>query len=355
MFTSLCEHASEIQNISDQQLYSWLSTVDEDCNKVHVFCHNMLKSPGSSKILREMFKPLTTMARKLENCGELMKLKNSVNIVAKLNFEIIEINKTLFQNLWSSLYAWEGELSLIKSGGVIDFSSKNHLAILETGYALISHYQQMLASYGMQKHYEIELMEILKIVAKIQKEIVKQINPYFEKYLQCAKKELENGDLEDFQESLAVFQYFNNGLHEAIYLMTTMTQAIIKLENETNKLPFNKEMKIIVETLNKNIEELCKILEKNASNLNKSSASTNIDVASSWDSLKIRRLFYLENPQMIDDNHIIEALRNFRQKHFQLIPLDNIIKPPPSTIKLNNIKNIIMTVLYCFGKLKKKR
>ncbi|MBA3816867.1 MAG: hypothetical protein H0X29_10195, partial [Parachlamydiaceae bacterium] len=120
----------------------------------------------------------------------------------------------LRKKLQKEIDAWHEELSSIQNGEVIDYSSKNHVAVLEKSHELIAAYHQLIKQDippVLRKQLVNQITEKLKIVAKVQKDTIAKMNEYFAKYLDCAKSQIENEgeepDSQDFQESLAIFNF----------------------------------------------------------------------------------------------------------------------------------------------------
>lgn len=366
LFASLSQHASAY---SKEQLFSSLSLLDEDCNKIHTFCQNLLSNLHlvRRESLADMTVRLLQIAAQLENSDNQHPSSTINAALNKLHFEINEINeiiqlKSYFdcrEKLRTSLEDWNEELRSIKKGGFIDFSSKNYLAVLEQSRVLISSFRQLMESDlspDLQKHLMQEFAEQLEMVAKAQKFIISQIDDYFEKYLQVAKNDLENTaeESEDFQESFSTFEYFINGLNETIQGIGLISAEINKELNNLNdlsqqRLPFLNEINVILNTLEKNQEVLRKISKEVSLTQSMTiPVKPRIDVAKSWDSLQIRHLFRMKYPKMVDTE---EAFRTLKERHFQIVaPMD--IKSPPAKWRLNSIRKIAVAALYCLKKLK---
>ncbi|MBA3815412.1 MAG: DUF3638 domain-containing protein [Parachlamydiaceae bacterium] len=268
------------------------------------------------------------------------------------------------QVLYNKVTAWNNELSSIKIGGVVDYSSKNHLAVLEESLALISSYRETMKldiPSNLRKQLLDKTIDELKMVTRAQKEISGKINDYFEKYLQCAKSQVESplqSDEswgQDFQNSVATFEYFSNGLKVAIQEMRSLSKS---LEGELQKLAAQESLQLpltvqaskLLGIINEDLATLRRISTSIviqpaiAENLAKAKYAA-IDVAKSWDSLEIWHTFFLKYPNMITLVTNEVAIQTLNEKPFEQIePLTSSIP-----IRFKNIFDVALAALWYFG------
>lgn len=97
LFASLNGHLSATKEFSGEQLLSWLSIFDEDCQKVHTFCQKLLKNEvsASTESLTQLTAPLMQMAARLESIYKQQSPKEVGNVLEKLRREISEVDETI--------------------------------------------------------------------------------------------------------------------------------------------------------------------------------------------------------------------------------------------------------------------
>lgn len=365
IFALLNEHVSFVQKLSDEQLISWIPVLDKDCEKVHLFCHQLLKSDASvkEKSLKRMAVPLLKLSDRFHTLSDSRMTENIMN---KVHSEILEVNETiqlkaflcLQEELQDSIKAWKTELSAIKGGGLIDFSSKKYLAVLKHSLALISFYRQVMKqdiSLAFQKNLQDKISKDLKEVAKVQKDIVEIFHDYLEKYFQCAKSQVEIDERgsQDFQESFAIFKYFNSNLKKAIKKMDSLSirfEKEIAAEGE-QRVPFFQEIENILTTLDTSRKALRKLSSKAVVKpvVAKKIVHSGIDVGKSWDSLPLRHIFRLQYPKMITQIDTAEAMGALKGWNFQPLTLVSYQKPTPY-LRVNNLRSITLVAFRFLGK-----
>nr|MBA3816775.1 hypothetical protein [Parachlamydiaceae bacterium] len=87
LLSSLQEHVTATQKLSDKQLFTWLSVIEGDCQQVHDFCQKILNGSLSleNNSLAEMSSSLSHMVAQLENGVNGVKLNPSKAATEVLN------------------------------------------------------------------------------------------------------------------------------------------------------------------------------------------------------------------------------------------------------------------------------
>lgn len=262
----------------------------------------------------------------------------------------------LIDQLESSIAGWEDEIASIANGNFIDYSSGNHIEILKQCNRLISIYSASIKQNidsDLKNELVNDIKKMLQEVAKIQNQILPKLIDYFKKYFQATesqiRQDLQDNDNQNLNESLATFNYFILGLDKTIQEIDSISQPLNQaLRVEGQPSPFSKEINAILNPLKKHHMALSD-LQKNIKEIKFELADDyqmgpDIDVSKQWDSLQIRHTFRFQNPDMIDTDEIMRAIRSENMP--QGIPVSSW-EPPPHSFKLNSLKNIAMMALYC--------